>query len=300
MLVKDAGQLEQLLVELVHKQGMVGSFEHADSAAATTHLKACVEHFVNVSRYLNRAFRVNDDVLLLHDVRALSGSGGAHIDHLIITRHLDVFIIESCLTCDVLRITEDREFVASYFDGNRFIHRSLLRQLRRNSSWLRERLAGLDLHKKLNNPDSSNFHHIIVTPDLMRVENAARAVNVRFMRPDQLVQGVMITLNKSRIQTMFGSLSAGKLNDLGKAITRWHSPNKIDFLDKYRAVAANLNSSSGAIAGTTTMIRAGVDTKSSDVNTNTWSADLRPDEEIEVPPLSQDDQWKSDTGTGFP
>jgi hypothetical protein len=292
MLVKDAGQLDQLLVELVHRQGMLGSFEHADSAAATLHLRSCVEHFVSIARVLNRAFRVNEDVLLLHDVRGLSGDGVAHIDHLIVTRHLDVFIVESCLTCDVLRITEDREFVASYFDGNRFMHRSLLRQLRRNSTWLRERLAGLDLHKKLSNTDGSNFHHIIVTPDLMRVENATRAVNVRFMRPDQLVQSVMVALKKSRIQTMFGSLTAGKLNDLGKIVARWHSPGKIDFLDKYRAVVSNVGlATEPVISG-----RGGVDTRISDAGISEWPLET-PAEDIEIPPVRNDDDWIRESGS---
>ena len=237
MLLKSTDPLERYLVELVQDQGMLGSSEHAFSSRTTVHQQACVMGFHEFAGYLNEAFGVEKDFVVAHDLRIQCEIGRAHLDHLIITRSLEVFIIESRIAGDELCVSENEEFSARYRDGAAFRIRSPISQIRRGVAVMQHMFRRIELPDRLGVKVVPRFHRFIVLPEGMRLTNASAVRNEHFVTARELLRIVMGSARGSTIKTFLSSISPDQLRDIGRIVVRWHSPDKVDFIGKYRAMA---------------------------------------------------------------
>ncbi|HEU4621015.1 MAG TPA: nuclease-related domain-containing protein [Burkholderiaceae bacterium] len=238
MLFKSPDNLERYLVELVQAQGMIGSFEHAYAARAVAHQQACVTAFHEFSGYLDEAFAASDAVMLAHDVRIHCEAGRAHIDHLVITRFLDVFLIESRIEGDQLIINEQEEFAQRYNDGTTIFVRSPVNQLRRNLIVMQHVLRSIDVPGKLGQAITPHFHRFVAIPPTTRLDNQSPIRNEYFLKPAEIVARIQSAARRGPVLSLLRALSSQQLSDLAKIVVRWHTPDKVDFIGKYRVVPA--------------------------------------------------------------
>lgn len=235
MLLKSTDPLERYLVELVQAQGMLGSHEHADTARTTVHQQACVMAFHEFAGYLNEAFGLDKDYAVAHDLRFNCEAGRAHIDHLIISRTFDVFIIESRIAGDELRVGENEEFTSRYRDGAAFRIRSPITQLRRSLAVMQHVFRSIELPERFGMKLVPRFHRLVVLPTGTTFTNTSSIPSQQFVRPKELLRVVIGSTRASSLRGFFSSLSPDQMRDIGRIVVRWHTPDKIDFIGKYRA-----------------------------------------------------------------
>lgn len=238
MLFKSPDNLDRYLVELVQAQGMIGSFEHAYAARAVAHQQACVTAFHQFSGYLDAALANSDAVMLAHDVRIHCEAGRAHIDHLVMTRYLDVFLIESRIEGDVLLINEQEEFAQQYADGTAIRVRSPINQLRRNLLVMQHVLRSIVLPEKFGQALAPAFHRFIALPTTTRLDNQSPLRNEYFLSPPEILEKIEKAAHRGTMKSMLKAISPQQLSDIAKIIVRWHTPDKVDFIGKYRVVPA--------------------------------------------------------------
>lgn len=235
MLLKSADPLERYLVELVQDQGLLGSFEHAYAARTTVHQQASVMAFHEFAGYLNEAFGLDKDFVVAHDLRMQSEVGRAHIDHLIISRSLDVFVIESRLAGDVLIVNDEEEFSARYRDGAVFHIRSPITQLRRGAVVLQHLFRRIELPSRFGATLIPKFHRLILVPESMTLSNRSAVAPEMFVKPKELLRRVIGTGRASPLSAFLFAATSDQLRDVGRIVVRWHTPERVDFIAKYRA-----------------------------------------------------------------
>jgi len=237
LLLKSTDPLERYLVELVQAQGMLGSHEHADSARTTVHQQACVMAFHEFAGYLNEAFGLDKDYAIGHDVRINCEAGRAHIDHLIISRTFDIFLIESRIAGDELRVGENEEFTSRYRDGAAFRIRSPATQLRRSLAVMQHIFRSIELPERFGMKLVPRFHRFVVLPAGCTITNSSSIDPQQFVRPKELLRAVIGASRTSSLRGFMSSLSPDQMRDIGRIVVRWHTPDKVDFIGKYRAQA---------------------------------------------------------------
>lgn len=237
MLIKPANPLEKYLLELVQEQGMIGSFEHAFAARITTHQQSCVSTFHDFASLLDDTFGTDPNVAVFHDLRLQTDMGVGQIDHLLVTRYLDVFIIESRHYGDELRVTEQEEFIASYTDGMKIGIRSPVNQLRRNLVALQAVFKRLELPKKFGEVLIPEFHRYVVLNPETKLINQSSVKDGYFIAPKVLVRTVYKAAHRSIIARALHSVTPAQLKEMMRLVSRWHAPTEVDFISKYRATA---------------------------------------------------------------
>lgn len=238
MLLKSTDPLERYLVELVQAQGMLGSHEHAFASSITTHQQLCVTAFHEFAGFLNDSFQGDDELIVSHDLRVQCEIGAAHIDHLLITRFLDVFLIESRISGDELVIGEDEEFSVRYRDGTSFRIRSPITQLRRGLAVAQHIFRRIELPTKFGETIVPTFHRFVLLPDTTRLVNHSTLRPDYFVSHKDLVRTVKRAAQRSPIKAVLLGLSAERLRDIARIVVRWHTPEKVDFIRKYLATPA--------------------------------------------------------------
>lgn len=238
MLYKSPDNLERYLVELVQAQGMIGSFEHAFAARAVAHQQACVTAFHEFSGYLDEAFGVPDDIVVAHDVRISCEAGRAHVDHVLLTRFLDVFLLESRFDGDELIVNDQEEFSLRYGDGTVVRVRSPINQLRRNLIVMQHVFKSIALPEKLGQPIVPTFHRYVVVPQGMRITNTSSVRADYFQRPKEILRKIHAASHRGAVRSLMSGLTPKQLSDIAKIVVRWHTPDKVDFIGKYRVAMA--------------------------------------------------------------
>jgi hypothetical protein len=235
LLLKSTDPLERYLVELVQAQGMLGSHEHAYAAGISTHQQLCVATFHEFAGYLNDVFAGEEDIVVLHDLRVQCELGSAHIDHMIMTRYLDVFLIESRIAGDQVIVGPEEEFSVKYRDGNSYRIRSPITQLRRALAVSQHIFRRIELPTRFGERILPEFHRRIVVPRDTRLTNHSEVRQSYFVNPRDLVKTVKKCSKQSALKTLFGGISTEDLNNIARIVARWHAPEKVDFMRKYLA-----------------------------------------------------------------
>lgn len=239
MLIKAAEGLEKYLFELVQRQTQPVSFEQAQSAQINNYQHSCISTFHDFVFLLDDVFATDACVALFHDLRLNTERGIGHIDHLVVTRFLDVFIIESHYYGDELEINEREEFFACYADGRKIAIRSPFTQLRRNLAAVQSVFKQLGLPKKYGELIVPQFHRYIALSPETRLNNQSALNSNGFIQPKALVKNIYKAAHRSLLSTTFYSVSPVQLREMMHLVTDWHDSRKVDFIAKYRAVAAN-------------------------------------------------------------
>ncbi len=184
-------------------------------------------------------YREKPNWAVIHDLRIEYGGNVAQIDHLLITRFLDFYVLESKSYAYGLKITDRGEFM--FWNGHRNIAmESPIDQVRRHAIVLEQLLKGEGLlPKRLGVPISPAFKpYVLVSPksSVTRPDRTLFNSDV-VIKSDELFRQIEAEFDSASTPSLIGGLtkvvSRETLMDLAQRLASYHRPATIDYYARF-------------------------------------------------------------------
>ncbi len=189
--------------------------------------------------FIDFHYRSNQNWVVIHDLRIEYGGNVAQIDHVLITRFLEFYVLESKSYAYGLKITDRGEFL--FRDGNRYVamespieqtrrHVLVLQQLLKEESLLPKRL-GISLP-----PTIKPF--VLVSPKSTVVRPSHKTFNTdTVIKSDELFRQIKAGFDAESTASLLGSftkvISVETLMELARQLVAYHKPASIDYYAKF-------------------------------------------------------------------
>lgn len=183
-------------------------------------------------------FGKSQNTLVIHDLRLEIDGRVAQIDHLLINRTLNIFVLETKHFHAGLKITEDGEFMSwnafkKCFEGMS----SPFAQNERHITVLNDALARIDMTSKVGLRLSPVCHSYVLVSSKARIDRPKKFDTSRIIKSDMLAATVERFFDKAGVFEVVGSLarclSAETLEKVGQTLIRMHRPPSFDYAAKF-------------------------------------------------------------------
>lgn len=183
-------------------------------------------------------FAKSQNTLVIHDLRLEIGGRVAQIDHLLINRTLNVFVLETKHFHAGLKITEEGEFMSwnafrKCFEGMP----SPFAQNERHITVLNEALARIDMPSKVGLRLSPVCHSYVLVSSKARIDRPQKFDTSRLIKSDMLSATIDRFFDKAGVFEVVGSLarclSTETLEKVGQTLIRMHRPASFDYAAKF-------------------------------------------------------------------
>lgn len=185
-------------------------------------------------------FKNLDFYAVIHDLRLEVGGRVAQIDHLVISRCLDCFVLETKYLRGGMKITEDGEFLRwndykKTFEGMA----SPLAQNDRHIAVLREAFRFIDMPTRLGLRLQPTFHsYVLVSPEA-RIDRPEKFDTSRIIKADVFKKTVLDKYDKESflgsVSSMAKVISAQTLEQLARQVVTLHKPIRMNVTAKFGA-----------------------------------------------------------------
>jgi hypothetical protein len=199
---------------------------------------SALKHERDSAYHLDFFFNDSPDWALLHDLRLEMGEQTAQIDHLLIGRQLDIYVIESKYYNAEVRVSAAGEFVY-YFDKKPVTVPSPVVRNRHHIDFLGSYLEcnGL-LPQRLGLTVRPRFHSVVLLSPTSRLTLPARPGPEisEVMRADRFLQGFNRQLREPGLGdfvAMARQVTPEGLSTLATRLAQRHLPRGIDFAARY-------------------------------------------------------------------
>lgn len=186
MLIKSKDDESAFLKELELRAA--GTGPGAKQAATELRIRKAGLKGESESAYLiDFHFERSPNWAIIHDLRLEHHGRTAQIDHLLINRWLDIYVLESKHFNAGLKITEDGEFLR--WDDYRKTYTGMaspLEQNERHIAVLRDVTQTLEWPQRLGLRIAPSFHSLILIAPTARIDRAKRFDSSRVIKADQL------------------------------------------------------------------------------------------------------------------
>lgn len=182
----------------------------------------------DAAHYLDNYLKDDPDRAVLHDLRFVIDGDVIQIDHLVITRSLYVYLLETKNFNGNLRINERGEFSVEYPGERVFGIPSPVEQSRRHEGPLRKLFETLGIEGR--NGGAAQIHHcVLVNPSSMiHRPPAAKLDTSNVMKADQFRAWHEQFRDKVSVGALFGSLlnirGVDTIKDFADKLMRQHRP----------------------------------------------------------------------------
>lgn len=180
----------------------------------------------------------SQNTLVIHDLRLEIGGRVAQIDHLLINRTLNIFVLETKHFHAGLKITEDGEFM-SWNDFKKCYEGmpSPFAQNERHIAVLNDALARIDMPSKVGLRLSPVCHSYVLVSSKARIDRPKRFDTSRIIKSDMLAVTLDKFFDKAGVLEVVGSLarclSTETLEKVGQTLLRMHRPASFDYAAKF-------------------------------------------------------------------
>jgi len=179
------------------------------------------------AHYLDSYFKDNENHVLLHDLRLVVEEDVAQIDHLIISRGGNIYLIETKNYSGNLSINDHGEFTVQY-DQDAFGIPSPLEQSRRHERILRKVFANLKIAGRIDT-DLNFLHLVLMHPKAIIHRPAVSAFDTSFLlKADQFPtwhKNFVENRNASGLMNNLINLrSSSVIKEWGELIKSQHQP----------------------------------------------------------------------------
>lgn len=181
--------------------------------------------------FIDFTFGSSSEYAVIHDLRLEFGGRVAQIDHLVISRRLDLLVLESKSFKGGLAITETGEFVSVDPQGNPFSIESPLKQNERHVAVLRDILGsqsrvvgrfGVKLQPRM-------LPLVLVSTGTV-LTRPRRFDTSKVMKADQIADALTALSPNGSIERVFAAItrmSEPRLQGLARKLVRLHRPIKV-------------------------------------------------------------------------
>jgi hypothetical protein len=183
-------------------------------------------------------FGKSQNTLVIHDLRLEIDGRVAQIDHLLVNRTLNIFVLETKHFHAGLKITEDGEFMSwnafrKCFEGMS----SPFAQNERHITVLNDALSRIDMPSKVGLRLSPVCHSYVLVSSKARIDRPKKFDTSRIIKSDMLSATLDRFFDKAGVFEVVGSLarclSAETLEKVGQTLVRMHRPAKFDYAAKF-------------------------------------------------------------------
>jgi hypothetical protein len=186
MLIKSADDTSAMLAELEARSSAAGP----DAKRATDELRrrrAGLKGEAESAYLIDFEFKGSSNWAVIHDLRIEQGGRTAQIDHLLINRFLDFYVLESKHFHAGLKINDDGEFLRwNDFKRNFEGMPSPLAQNDRHIAVLRDVVAAIELPSRLGMRMTPSFFSLVMVAPNARIDRSRRFDCSRVIKADQL------------------------------------------------------------------------------------------------------------------
>lgn len=209
MLIKEADG-QAVMVEKLELLSS-GSGPEAKRAAEQLRIRKAGLKGESESSYLiNFDYAQSPNWAVIHDLRLEHRGRVAQIDHLLINRWMDVYVLETKHFHAGLKITRDGEFLRYHRARNTYEGMpSPLAQNERHIAVLREVMAGIDLPVRLGIRIPPSFQSFVLVSPTARVDRARGFDSSRVIKADQLKSRIWKDIDDEN--TVISLLKAAKM-----------------------------------------------------------------------------------------
>jgi hypothetical protein len=184
-------------------------------------------------------YREKPNWAVIHDLRIECGGNAAQIDHLMINRLLEFYVLESKSYAYGLKITERGEFL--FWDGHRYAAmESPIEQNKRHVKVLNQLLRGEGLlPKRLGMVLPPTFRPYVLVSPQSTVNRPSRKVfdTDMVIKSDELFKQIEANFDgagfASEVKSVAKMISSETVIELGQALVKYHQPVKIDYYAKF-------------------------------------------------------------------
>lgn len=186
--------------------------------------------------YLNFSYKNSKSWALLHDIRLVHRNKVAQIDHLLINRFLDVFLLESKNYYYGIKITDNGEFMAWNGKSYQGIE-SPIEQNNRHIEALRQAIEDRKLSPyRLGLPIPVNYISYVIISPTSRIDRPKKTDfdTPMVIKADSMVSTIDKEMdNKWIAQAALKLIGSDTLEEFAKRIARLHRPKAIDYMAKF-------------------------------------------------------------------
>ena len=177
---------------------------------------------------LNLRNRETNNWILIHDLRLVDGDDVAQIDHLLIVRTLDFFVLETKNFSGGVSIASNGEFEAIRLDGTTYPIRSPIAQNDRHIVLLRRLIRKYQLLPSRLGFTKARYHNYVLISARGRIIKSADTNFSQVVKSDlffQEVEQFKANLDVAEsLKRLPNIVSQDTLRQIGEAIVSWHVP----------------------------------------------------------------------------
>ncbi len=241
MLLKEKDPSDHALQELEAIAGQAGlpkdTLARIEKELKT--LKAGKRGESDSAYHINFYYREKPNWAVIHDLRIEYGGNVAQIDHLLINRLLEVYVLESKSYAYGLKITDRGEFL--YWDGHRYAAmESPIEQNKRHVAVLEKLLKGEGLlPKRLGMVLLPTFRpYVLVSPKSTVVRPDRKAFDTdMIIKSDELFKQIEANFDgagfASDVRAVAKMVASETVIELGQELVKRHRPATIDYYAKF-------------------------------------------------------------------
>jgi hypothetical protein len=192
--------------------------------------------------YIDFEYRDGKNWAVIHDLRLEHNGFVAQIDHLLINRFLDIYVLESKNYHYGIKITPEGEFLV--WNGKTYIGiESPIEQNRRHISLLEEVITKARIvPTRLGIPMPASFHNYVLVASNSRIDrpSSSKFDSKMVIKADALVEAISKRVNGMSVVETFATatkmISAETLEAFACSLVKMHKPTKINYAKKYGIV----------------------------------------------------------------
>lgn len=201
-------------------------------------LRAGIKAEQDAAYFINFDLEKSQNTVVIHDLRLEINGRVAQIDHLLIHRTLNVFVLETKHLHAGMRITETGEFESwnafkKCYEGMP----SPFAQNERHIAVLKEALARIDMPSKMGLRLSPVYHSYVLVSPKSRIDRPKKFDTSHVIKADMLGKALDDTFEKAGVLDTFGGLarfmSTETLVKAGQTLLRMHRPASFDYAARF-------------------------------------------------------------------
>lgn len=176
------------------------------------------------------------NLFVIHDLRLEIGGRVAQIDHLLMNRAFEVFVLETKTFSTGLSINERGEFSTSY-DGKEVGIPSPVAQNARHISVLKDAFGEIGLPKRLGITMHPTYNSVVlVSPKAVINRPILGDSDAAIIKLDQFFSWYNDKMDTLTLKDTFGILkvsSSDTVRDLGEKLLTLHKPHRVDYIKRF-------------------------------------------------------------------
>lgn len=238
MILKPYKANDSAIAELEHLLASAPASTKDKISSELKRLRAGIKGEQDSAYHIDFEYANSKNYVVLHDLRFEVAGRVAQIDHLMINRLLDVFVLESKHFNEGIKITEEGEFLR--WSGYKKSYEGMpspLAQNERHIQVLKDVFGELDMPSRLGVRLRPSFQSYVLVATTARVDRPAKFDTSRVIKADGLSKAIEREFDRAGVTDVFGGLakivSLETIQDIGRQLLLRHTPITVDYAGKF-------------------------------------------------------------------